>query len=829
MKQLIRWGLFSLFFCWSISLAAQSLSNNKGTIAGKVFSGKSGHPLASVTVMLYKMPDTVLVNGAMTSANGSFVLNNLSFDNYELKISYLGYTTQIITNLNPRSDKPQINAGDINLSENTHMLNTVNIVAHVEKPLIQDNGDMLTYNVGSSLTNEGDVALDVLGKVPMVSVDAQGNVQLNGQSPLILINGKPSELGANAIMDILQSLPADAIEKIEVMENPPPKYQSEGSGGVINIILKKGRNLGITGRASVSAGTLNNYRGNVYASYRNRHTAISGIISSSYRDVPSNGYTNRETFDPGDTLFTNQEFTADNKTLSPFARINIDHDLSPKDNITLTAAMDGFNNLSNSFTTSSNLNDLKQVTSILDQQVNTHTNNIDFGGSVKYTHQFDSTGQDISADISFSPNSSFAPETFTQSFLDENKDPTQPDSTVSINNNNFNHHTGVDIDYEKPIKGTRSTFSAGYRGDFNTEKKDYLAENYDASSGTYIKNDTASNNIQYQENVQGAYVDFQSYIHSFRYHFGVRVEHTTTSFNLYDGGSNDKNSYTNLFPFISLNQQLKNHAQLHLSYHMRIDRPGLSELNPFIYYNDPYNISYGNPQLKASLTNFFLIGYSRFVPDNKFGIDAHLIYDRQNNISKQVTLVNNEGVAASTYENIASGNRFGGHIYLSFHPIEPLNISFFMYSSVTTYQLKDTFNILLNNSSAIGSNLNVSYDFTNSLSAEISMNYHKMNTGQGIGYENFSHSIAVRYLFPGDKLSLNVKAIDPFRQSTNTNESKGTDFLIYTHTNNDSRYFALTLSYRFDRIGRNSLDKQKSLNNDNDHHHWGGDYHHDGH
>ncbi|MHB1921992.1 MAG: TonB-dependent receptor [Chitinophagaceae bacterium] len=798
----------------------QSTGKGNGRITGKLLDEKGQQPLQSVSIALLKIPDSTLINGQYTGEDGSFIFNHLPEGNYTMKFSYLGYQTKVMTNLILRPNRLDLNLGDIPLQKNSNLLKTIEVVAYKEKPLIEDDGDKITYNVSQSITNQGDIALDVLGKVPLVTVDAQGNVQLNGQSPLILINGKPSELGADAIMDILNSLPADAIEKIEVMEVPPAKYQAEGAGGVINIILKKGRSIGLTGRASLTAGTRNNFGGNLYTSYRGKNTVISGIFSGQRAHSLSSGYTNRETFIGADTLFSNQLFQNQNNSFSPFARLSIDHDFSDRDNITVTASLAGGHSTNHSLTQSTDINPFKSTPNDLQRNQTGQTNNLDMGLDANYTHKFKTDGEDISGGISYGHRNSQNPADFTESFLDPTRNKIRPDSIDRIADNTLGNSMGLNLDFESPLKDKKSNISFGYRGDFQLNNRNYLTDNFNPSTGIFVPNDTVSHDIGYQNNTQALYADFSSTLATLNYRIGIRGERTQTSFNLFSSSSNHfQKVYWNAFPQASIGKRFASHLFLRLAYNMRVDRPGLNELNPYVYYIDPYNISYGNPDLLPSVINEFRLNFGHFDPDGVFGIHAGLNYSFQDNITKPITLVNNKGVAISTFQNLASAKSYGANLFMLLRPLQGMSISMFAFDHLTHFHRKDTFHIILNDGFVLGARINISYAFSNSLNAEVSMDYNKINTGQGIGIERFTHSLAVEYKFPGNRLSLNAKAIDPFAQPKTFSQTQGPNFLIFTHTNLQSRYYSLTLSYRFDRIGSNNLDKQKSVDRRRNFHH----------
>ena len=245
-----------LFFLFSFSVYAQheEEKHEDGKISGRIIDSASGEAIEYAAVSLQKMDDGKVVNGATADVKGKFNLENVAEGNYKLIVDFIGYQKKEKKNIVVSKEISNVVLGEIKLSNKQKTLKEVTITS--EKAIIENKIDKMVYNVDKDVTSQGGVAADVLKKVPQVSVDVDGNVELQGNSNIrFLINGKPSVMFGNNIADVLQSIPSSQIQSIEVITSPGAKYDAEGTGGIINIILKKTTAQGINGNVSVTGGT----------------------------------------------------------------------------------------------------------------------------------------------------------------------------------------------------------------------------------------------------------------------------------------------------------------------------------------------------------------------------------------------------------------------------------------------------------------------------------------------------------------------------------------------------------------------------------------------
>src|SRR5260221_505710 len=332
LKILIIFPLCLLYF----SFAYSQQDTTGGSVSGKLIDAVNNQPLSFATVSLIRKSDKHPVKGIQTDINGNFTLAGINNGLYTLHATYVGYLTYIRDTISITPQKRNIQLGNIKLSQGKGLLKEVVISA--QKSQIQLGIDKKSFNVDQSLVSQGGSVTDLLTNVPSVQVDVNGNISLRGSTNVkVLINGKESALTGGDISDILQSIPASAIETIEVITNPSSKYQAEGDSGIINIILKKNAQKGFTGSASASAGSQNTYNGTINLAYQNSKINIYSNYSYRHGDRIGNGTINKTTTSNNGTIQTqdqaaNQKFTFTGQNI----RSGIDVYLSPKTTLGLS-------------------------------------------------------------------------------------------------------------------------------------------------------------------------------------------------------------------------------------------------------------------------------------------------------------------------------------------------------------------------------------------------------------------------------------------------------------------------------------------------------------
>jgi hypothetical protein len=383
-------------------LSFTSKSAEKGVVRGKVVEEVGALPIPFAIVSVFEATAEQPLISTQTDENGYFKFINLKVGTYKVKVSYLGFANLFVNEIIITDKDFDKNLGNLKMSSEQSNLNEVVISA--QKPLVEFGADVITYNVGSSVLAEGSTATDVLKNVPMVSVDIDGNATIAGKrSTRVFIDGKPSEYMTSNIADLLNVLPSDAIEKIEVMTNPPSKYSGDGEG-ILNIVMKKGYKVGFNGNVGINGGLQGNYNTNASASYRGKNYNILG--SGAYRENigKANSESYRTNFFPDTTFYLNQFNESRSESNGGNFRLGFDWDITPKQSLRLSTNY----NLNKSNTVSGNdfhyLNELQVPTRLRNQANLADGNSDNFVFNADYSLQTDSVGGKLTMGITANTN-----------------------------------------------------------------------------------------------------------------------------------------------------------------------------------------------------------------------------------------------------------------------------------------------------------------------------------------------------------------------------------------------------------------------------------------
>ncbi|MBP7345648.1 MAG: TonB-dependent receptor, partial [Sediminibacterium sp.] len=451
--------LFFFFASFGVVAQTNPIKDNQhlGIIMGSILDAAKGDGVPFARVDLKRLTPDSIKRSTLSDKNGSFEFNKLPLGYYSISISSMGFLLTQLDSIYLRAERYDFNLGDIKLKPASD-LSLSEVIVYAEKPLFENKDDKLTYNIGESALSNGSSTAELLKNIPLVNNDPNGRLLLKGREPKILIDDKPTELNAQQLQDLLESLPGSSIEKIEIMTNPPPQFATE-TGGVINIITKKGK-IGWVGRLNISGGTRGegNFSGNI--SYRNKKFTYNQTIGLGASQLIGNSYNNRTNLytDSSNRLFSTSNYT--NTNTRPNIRSQIDYELSKSHLIGLVyqGNMNYFNNVSNnSFTNFNRFNEAYRISNRENRSAGDgYTHSVQ--GSYIYKAPKNLAEQlrfFISANTSKNDND----RDFYQQFLSAGMVPTGIDSTQTQYFNNFNKSFSTRIEYIKPLKLKYSQFN----------------------------------------------------------------------------------------------------------------------------------------------------------------------------------------------------------------------------------------------------------------------------------------------------------------------------------------------------------------------------------
>ena len=598
MKKILTLLVIALSF--SAIINAQT---GTGKISGIVIDG-SQKTLESSTITLLRAKDSAVVKMGSADRNGKFQFENIKDGKYLVSVTAVGHQKGYSEIFEINSVKSSIELKTIELIPQTKALSGVTVTA--KRPLVEQKLDRTIINVEAAATNVGATALEVLEKSPGISVDKDGNISLKGKDGVIvLIDGRQTYLGGQDLANYLRSLNANQLDQIEIMTNPPAKFDAAGNAGVINIKTKKNKQLGYNGSVSVgygqgfypkaNEGVNFNYRVNKF----NFFTNLSHNFGKSYNELSI-----QRNFRDKDTKqllsYFDQTARMNNKNNSENAKIGVDYFAGK--NTTFGIVVTGFTSDRNN--TNRNVTDIYNSSLVLNNQTKAFSaakqNWKNFSTNLNFRQQLDTLGTDLTADIDYITYDSKNNTSMINSYFDgSGNSTTKPDTLVGSLPQNINIYSGK-MDYSHPLKkGAR--FDAGIKSSY--VKTDNNA-NYDSlQNGGVIHDYGRSNHFLYEENINAAYANFVKPINKkWSAQLGLRLENTNAKGNQLTTGEKFDRHYTQLFPTAYLQYTANQSNSFVLNFGRRIRRPDYQSLNPFINFLDRYTFQQGNPNLKPQFS-----------------------------------------------------------------------------------------------------------------------------------------------------------------------------------------------------------------------------------
>lgn len=797
-----------LFFMLTalLALSSAAFSQNLSKVNGRV-TDDTQKPVQGVTVSLYKAQDTLLVKAVLTGNDGLFVFEAVKDGDYLVGVSSVGYKKTVSEVLHIR-DGAEIKVPTLVMQ--TESKNMKELVITGKKPLFEQKADKLVVNVDASPTNAGANALEVLEKSPGVSVDKDGNISLKGKTGVqVFIDGKPAYLSGTDLVNYLRSLQGAQLEQIEIMTNPPAKYDAAGNSGIINIKTKKTKQFGynVTATIGYSQGIYAKNNQNINFNYRKNKLNLFGTVSRYERNHFQNLSIQRKFSDQGTKeLLSRFEQVSKMRNLgtSNNAKIGADYFISKK--TTIGAVVNGFYN-PGVFTNQSNINIsdandvLQSKTYAKSESRNTWKN---ISANVNFRHQFDSTGKELTADLDFIHYNAPNKQSIGNYYFDAAGNPVfVPDTLYGSLPQSISIYSAK-VDYVHPLK-KGAKFEAGLKTSFVETDNNAV---YDSLINNKLVRDYGrSNHFVYDENINAAYVNYSRPLSKkITGQFGLRLENTVAHGYQKTTGEKFTLNYTQLFPTAFIQYAVNEKNNLSVNYGRRINRPDYQSLNPFVEFLDRYTFEVGNPYLKPEFSHNIEMSYSY----NNF-ITATVNYTKTKDIIQQVLEQNEQenqtyirianiakreqvGIAVSAYKQIKN---FSGNVYV--------NVSDNKFSGI----VNNTY-VTVKGTTAMF-NASASYKFKKGWNTEIS-GFYRTATPEGVfrigSFGTINLGVSKTLLKEKATLRLNVRDV-LWSQRFKGNIQYGainTQFQQY----GDSRVASLTFTYRLSKGKVNSNNRRKA-------------------
>ncbi|MFD2098754.1 TonB-dependent receptor domain-containing protein [Flagellimonas iocasae] len=666
-------------------------SQNSITISGTVIDQDSGQPLEYATFVLQEVENPDKVTGGITDLDGKFEIETTP-GRYNIRVEYISYKTYSLTNQNYTSST---NLGPIVLATDVSQLQEVEVVG--EKTTVEVRLDKKVYNIGKDLTTSGGNVSDALNNIPSVNVDVEGAISLRGNENVrILINGKPSALAGFGSTDILRQLPADAIEKVEVITSPSARYDAEGTAGILNIVLKKEKTLGINGSVNLTGGHPFNARATTNFNLRTEKFNIFNTLGYYHRESPGNGFSDN-TYSQGefDRIIEDRETSRNNDGFN--LNIGMEYFLTEKSSITGSF----FYRYNKGDDLTENDNQRFTDAALASRTFRTENQGEDGNSrqfSFNYTNNINDDGHKLTADFQYSFDDE---STFT--VIQENN--IVPNTDLLALENIYEAEKQDDIlaqvDYVLPMGDAQ--FEAGYRGTFQKEINDYQLDQFNQDTNQFETNIDLTNTFTYHENVNALYTQYGNKFGKFSFLAGLRLENTemrggvdsdidSEALQEILGDDVDLNfdkNYLGLFPTINLIYEFKGNQNVSLGYNRRINRPRGWFINPFPSRSSRTNVFQGNPDLDPAFANAFDLGYLKRW--DKLTFTSSIYYQRETNsferVQEETGEVTSDGIRIirSIPINLSTNERIGAEAGMLYNPVKWLRLNgsfnFFRFST----------------------------------------------------------------------------------------------------------------------------------------------------
>lgn len=779
----------------------------KITLSGKVIDQETQQPLeyATITLKNARFPDRL--QGGITNEEGVFNFEIFP-GRYNVTTEYISFEKDIKEGVVLRESK---DLGTIALGMEVNSLNEVELVA--ERTEVEIRLDKRVYNVGKDITVRGGSVSDVMDNIPSVSVDVEGNISLRGNDNVrILINGKPSGLVGLSGPDALRQLPAESIERVEVITSPSARYEAAGTAGILNIILKRKELAGFNGSFILNGGTPTSYGGSASLNWRNKKLNVFTTTSYNNGNSLGGGVFNSEYFN-GDqaSTFTNESRDYNRNRERFFINLGAEYFFDDNTSLTLSAFTRTSNNGSNNTT--------------IIEDVDLNGNVLNRLGRYQDETEEDNSGQ-------FTAN-------FTKKFNDkghelviefQSEESSEDESDFADNTNVFDQASSTEekqkrqllqLDYVYPID-ENTQFEAGFRGNYSQQDTDYQV--FDINGNESTLNTDLTNYLGFTQNVNAAYTQFGKKINQFSYLLGIRMENTKIVIDQRTADIYKEKKYTDWFPTLNLSYEFNERENITLGYSRRIRRPRSWSLNPFQSLTSLTFFRQGNPDLDPSYANSFDLGYLKRW--DKFTLNGSVYYSTSKQVITRITEATGTIVRVSddpvidvpalrsTSINLAENNRTGTEFTLTYSPKRQVRISgnFNIFNSETIGTYEDQ--VLDADIVSWFARINASFPLPFGITTQLRTFYRGPSaTAQTESQGILSMSGAINKDLFNKKGTLSFRASDIFNSRRRKSTTLTENFTNYTEFQWRQPTYIFTLTYRINE-NKNSRKRSQRSNGD---------------
>lgn len=809
-----RYIVLLAIFAWPWAVIAQEKNS---VITAVVVDSTSNEPVGFASAALLRQESKAYVKGMQTVDDGKVQFADVPPGRYAVRITYVGYEDYLKENIVVETGK-DINLGNILLKPSGELLEEVVVQG---TPAAMELGiDRKIFNVAQSTISVGGTASDLLANVPSLQVDVDGSVSLRGSSSVrILIDGRESAMAGSDITQLLQAMPANSIERIEVVTNPSSRYDAEGQSGIINIVLKKEARAGFNGGVNASAGSYDNYNAGFNLNLRNEKFNYFGSYNFNRRNNVGDGLNSTRQF--SNNSLTENSTESRRLGLNHSVRLGADYYITEKTMAGFSGnlSLRGNNRNEDMFYSYFGHPELTGTSNRFSRQ---DEDDLGFDLNFDLKHGFAREGEELVANVAFGRDSEEGVNVFDQTFTDPS---TAQDLRVN-NTGEDGRNLNLQLDYVRPL-GDENKFEAGYRSIIRRSEDMQRSEYLDVGQGTMLPDYDISNDFSMESIVHALYANYQRKLtEKLGVQAGLRAEqaYLNTEYLSFDPDvppsdrtATGRLDYFRVYPSIFLTQEFGEGNQLQASYTRRVNRPRGWQVNPFIDVSDPMNIRQGNPNLLPEDIHSFELSYAKFWDAVTFTSSAY--YRRMNDVVQPIitTVEGMDGVTFSQWQNIsrneAAGLELISRVDFSKKVDAMFNANFFH----TRFHGSEAFNIAPAEGFNWNANVTANYRVMPGLSAQARAEYQAPRVmAQGKGIEQFVVDAGVRWDVLDRRASVMFNVRDLFNQRRWGGYTQTHQFYRYFENRWMRRMFMVSINYRFGRQDFEREDRRRNRGMDED-------------
>ncbi|MBN1348292.1 TonB-dependent receptor [candidate division KSB1 bacterium] len=758
--------------------------NLHSLITGSVYDTNQNVPIEYANVILFNQGDSLQSTGTITNRAGIFRLEGIRPGQYYIEIHFMGYKMRRIDDISVASPETKVDLGVIALDQS--VLNMESVTVEAEKAAITYEIDKKVINVDQMQTAVSGTAVDVLENVPSVTVDIEGNVSLRGSSNfMVLIDGRPTVLEGN---DALQQTPASTIENIEIITNPSAKYDPDGTSGIINIILKKGKKSGRSGLLNLNGGAEDKYGGNFLLEDKSEtYSLIFGLDYSRWfslgYDIEKNHTTQQDI-----TSFIYSKGDSRRGRISSGLRGAFEYNFNPANLVSIDLR---YGTRSSQGSSEQNFDEWSDAAT--EHHYYISTNDRERAGdhyslNMSYLHKFAQKGHEILSQIHYSKGN--GDENTTNELL--NSDASKVSGRISTEKGpSADFRTKVD--YSLPL-GKDYRFEAGYQSEIDRSEDRTGLSDFDPVENRYQFLPQYTHTTLYDRDTHSLYAIYSGKRNDFGLQGGLRGEYTYRVVELVDAAQRFTIDRWDYFPTVHLSYEFTDGKQMMASYTRRIDRPRGYYLEPFETWMDAYNVRMGNPAIKPEYIDSYELGYQTYFGKNLFSTE--LYYRVNHDKIERVRSVYDTNITLHSVANVGTDYAFGSELLLNLDLTKRWNIN--LMGNVYHYRIEGTLygERFSRDSFNWSTRFNNAIHLGHSTQFQINTRYNSPTvSSQGRREGFFTTDLAVKQEFFDESLALTLQIRDVFKQGKHEYVSEGPDFYSYNHFTHESPVIMLNLKY----------------------------------